>query len=1089
MWLGLLWLCTGSGLAGDPLQPTPDCDGWTLEGCPPDLEAGDWELLSSVPSGSLSSVLDSQLDIGAGIGADVAWRHTVGDWDTTIAVLDSGILWKTSALWDQVRLNQDELPPPQDPDGVEQDYDYDGNGVFDVDDYVDDPRVSTSAGEPAATGLDPSDLIAVFSDGVDDDGNGYVDDIAGWDFFRDDNDPGSIEATVYADHGTGVMRDAAQAGNDGAGIGVCPNCSILPLRLSDQLLDDGDKVALAIAYAADQGASVVVMALAALSDPPWMRDALQWAEDHDMVVVAVAGDENGYHHNAPAWHQSVLMTHSVGPSGADGTDNGNVSYLNFINCNNFGPRLDLVAASESCGTGATSRLGGATGLVQSISRSTGEDLTAAEVRHLLRATADDVVFTDAELEIARTYPAAEGWDAFYGAGRVNVGRAVEAVVDGEIPPLAALDMDWFSWHSADETLSVTGTVAAPRDAVASWTLSWGRGAEPETWTEVASGTEEVAGELGALSLANWTSSTFLPLERLTTIEERMFRGNQDLLQLRLEVTDSRGLTAVEKRGVWVHDDPWALDGFPISLGASGEAPPVLADLDGDGVQEIVLPASDGQVHVFTGSGALLDGWPVALEAHPATDVHGDAPFVSSTDGLRENIVAPAAVGDIDGDGSPDVVAVSTQGTVYAWSRAGEALDGFPTTLWTREASEFVEGMAFDDGAYGGASLGDVDGDGDLELVIAGLDQRLYLFDGDGSLFEGYPLELCHPTLCGTEGARFIHSPALGDIDGDGDLDAALGSGEIPDGYAGTLYLVDLLTGEEFPASPIDRAGVGIVTILPVVGDGHPGSPALADLDGDGDLEIASMGNLGTEVLLHHDGTEYIAVSMDEGDFGGDSPVEASNLLPLSARAIFADLDGDGVLDVATGASSSEYLISLALHVRQEFQHGLLAWSGATGASLEGFPQQVEDIGLLIGPVAADVSGDGRAEVLHLSSGGFVHAYDAAGETGPGFPHLTGGWHMGAPAVGDIDGDGYLDVVSVTREGHLFAWTTEGHASSPPPWPLWNHDPQNTSNAHTKLLPQAGPLPEVDGSGCGCTGGDQALLWLFAPLLLWTRRRR
>ena len=71
--------------------------------------------------------------------------------------------------------------------------------------------------------LDPHDLILKCSDGNDDDGNGYVDDISGWDFFMDDND--AYDDTRFG-HGNGEARDSAAAGNDGRGdIGVCPDCS------------------------------------------------------------------------------------------------------------------------------------------------------------------------------------------------------------------------------------------------------------------------------------------------------------------------------------------------------------------------------------------------------------------------------------------------------------------------------------------------------------------------------------------------------------------------------------------------------------------------------------------------------------------------------------------------------------------------------------------------------------------------------------------------------------------------------------------------------------------------------------------------
>ena len=73
------------------------------------------------------------------------------------------------------------------------------------------------------------DLIYTFSDGVDDDGNGYVDDISGWDFFERDND---AYHTYYDGFGTHDWSSpfAAGEGDNGGEIGHCPNCAIVPLQ-------------------------------------------------------------------------------------------------------------------------------------------------------------------------------------------------------------------------------------------------------------------------------------------------------------------------------------------------------------------------------------------------------------------------------------------------------------------------------------------------------------------------------------------------------------------------------------------------------------------------------------------------------------------------------------------------------------------------------------------------------------------------------------------------------------------------------------------------------------------------------------------
>ena len=96
------------------------------------------------------------------------------------------------------------------------------------------------------------------TDGVDDDHNGYVDDIAGGDFFGDDNDAWPDYDTGYGTHGTGVAESAAAEGNDGDGdIGVCPGCSVLPIRVGDTFVVDGGRLGEAIAYAVDNGARVL----------------------------------------------------------------------------------------------------------------------------------------------------------------------------------------------------------------------------------------------------------------------------------------------------------------------------------------------------------------------------------------------------------------------------------------------------------------------------------------------------------------------------------------------------------------------------------------------------------------------------------------------------------------------------------------------------------------------------------------------------------------------------------------------------------------------------------------------------------------
>ena len=122
----------------------------------------------------------AERELGAiGFSLDLAWQLSTGRRDVIIAVLDSGIRWNYEDLRLKFHINAGELPPPE----GSTVHDANGDGRFDVDDYAGDSRVGDGNGNGL---LDPEDLILAFSDCKDDDGNGYPDDISGYDFFGGD---------------------------------------------------------------------------------------------------------------------------------------------------------------------------------------------------------------------------------------------------------------------------------------------------------------------------------------------------------------------------------------------------------------------------------------------------------------------------------------------------------------------------------------------------------------------------------------------------------------------------------------------------------------------------------------------------------------------------------------------------------------------------------------------------------------------------------------------------------------------------------------------------------------------------------------
>ncbi len=1148
---------------------------------------GQWNFWSWVPPQALGEdgFRAAETSMGAGTWTDMAWQHETGDKSVVIAVLDSGIKWDERDLVNQYYINQAELEAagldarclPEAPAGHTGDpIDIDGDGHLTMRDWFhgksgDEVAALQGALDSGGNGngvAEPGDLIVLCSDGADDDANGYTDDISGWDFFQDDNDP--YDDTRFG-HGTGEARWSMAEGNNGMGrIGYCPGCRALMVRAGDSFVVDAQDYAQGVIFAVDSGARVVQEALGSINNSTYMRRANDYAHANDVLVVASAADENSRHHNYPGTSNHTLYVHATTYAGAN--PQASQSYLAFNNCTNYGGQLVLSAPGTGCSSEATGVTAGIAGLVYSAAIDADRPggpldppLRGEELRQLILMNADDIHVPESDPDhpmYNRTwYPSREGWDQRFGYGRINAYQAVMAVREGRIPPeVDVVYPDWFRVVYPDQTPSLTirGAIRADRAPSFDYVIEWAPGIEPDDgdFQTLQMGTEAVEGDL-----YTWDVSD-LEIDNPGEVENRY------AVTVRIRATAHYGgaagdATSEQRRVFYIHRDESLLPGFPVALGvrhesdlypaASGEGSPKLADIDGDGKLEIIYADTDGLLHAFDEDGSEVSGYPVQL-GHlrgldaAAADNHLDAPAYATgavpyDDVASSVVLSGPAIGDLDDDGSDEIVVATMEGDVYAFHAAdGTPVDGWPVGLPEVPSGDTLRmgptspEHVVERGIVAAPVLSDLDADGSLEVVIAAFDGHLYAFRHDGSDQPGFPVEVVAPQLwmdaADARPGRLFTVPAVGDADGDGIPDIAVGSNEVgSDKSTGAVHLVHgdgnmHAGGPEHDNWPIR---VDSFNLLPLVGEGVTSPLAMADVNGDGRPDIAMAGAAGRITVAdamqppRPMGEEITAlVIMDSNHRGRLSDVTDTvdkPLLNTFAAGAFGDIDQDGVPEFITGGAGLKLAANLAGgYANEPFSHQVGTWSTTNGRMLPGFPRRIEDYMFFVNPSAADVTGDGYPEVVLGSGGYYVHAWDACGREAEGWPKFTGQWITSSVALGDIDGDDLLEAVVTTRSGYLYAWNTDGPANGATPWPEYRHDAHNTGNYEAPLtnggVPQAadqpiecpGETPMPDGGvggggsesgGCGCRvasarGAEAPLALLFSVLVVGaaaSRRRR
>jgi Subtilase family len=1067
----------------------------------------------------------------AGFNAAGAWKAERGRPDAVVAILDTGIVWGERGLRDQIHLNTGELPYPEHADGSSCGaFDCNGDGVVNVEDYAQDPRVSLSyTGRSGPSGLiTGQDLIHSFGDcqidstshltsqctagqHFDNDANGFANDIAGWNFFDNNNEPGDLSSYFAAHHhGTGRALDAVEQGNDGqSSIGVCPHCQVIPVRIWDTFVSDGNTFALGIMYATDNGAKVIEGANGSLYHSAFAESASQYAYDHAVVQTFSGDDLNTANHNYPANYAHAMLIQGTVPdtvglgedssqwvegerlcgvSGLQACLGSNVPVSTFFrgaNTTQFGGKSSISMEGPT-GSVNTSKAAGAAALVVSAGLDHGIALRPDETRELLEQTAERVLNGNTagagvpDPAADPTLPSDEQWTSHFGWGRADVGAAVGNVVSGDIPPEAAINApDWYA-PLTGSSVQITG-LARARFATGGqlhWKLMWGAGQAPASWTTVregdSNGTVTDFGSLDLNAIRSALATYVVPPDAggptFAAGEPNPF---QHEFTVQLEVNgQSIPLTGIDRRVFDTFTDPTLVAGYPKRMGTGGESPTRYADINGDNVQELIVPTEDGLIHAYEPSGSELRGWPVHTETEQAGLGHSGSPGLAALGLPREPARGPL-IADLANNGTQDVI-VAAGTHLYAWHANGKPVKGFPVS-----SNPAFCGPALEDdnshpkcGFLAAPALAHLEGFAKKpDIVQPSLDGHLYAWKANGAPVKGFPVALVDPAEVAAGHqmiAESINDPAIGDLHGSGHDDVVVASNEVygagepggdvsfsgvtaaAAGSSGRLYAIDGATGKIMPGWPVAMPGI-IQDVLPLVGPGQ--DAALAKIGGQTTIVASVTGgaleelNSTGEVLrtMQQTGSQAFGAASDATDRTG--------ALNLFESASVGDLLGTGTPDVVKYELSLAQAANLLL-VGQNFPYNHLigAFDGSSGVPLPAYPTVTDDYQFLSANNVAKVDPNLPTNQIVAGTGlGLLHAYDGAtGLDVSGFPKQTGGW-LAAPAALSSDGR----MADVTREGYLFQWQTQAPACQPE-WPTFRHDQQHSGNYNHDGTPPNAP---------------------------------
>ncbi|HDR04916.1 MAG TPA: T9SS type A sorting domain-containing protein, partial [Candidatus Marinimicrobia bacterium] len=362
-------------------------------------------------------------------------------------------------------------------------------------------------------------------------------------------------------------------------------------------------------------------------------------------------------------------------------------------------------------------------------------------------------------------------------------------------------------------------------------------------------------------------------------------------------------------------------GFPYSVDAAIESAPLVYDLNGDSLMEIIYGDLSGNLRAINANGALLDSFAykagskiIGAPAAADIDLDGEVEIVfgshdkklyvlNSQGQLKWTLVtgsylnATPVLANLDEDPELEIIIGCADNKIYVLNHDGTLMEPFPLDI----------GGAI----MMGATVADINGDGVNDIIVSSYSNELFVISAAGDTLDGWPQPLPQRANC---------EPTVADLDGDGSPEIIIGTDAgnlLIFANDGTLKSTTPGSGAIKASPAVFPAGSGLAIAYvtttgkgyllssageifenwPVTGNSFYGSVVVADLDSDGAMDISALANDGRVFAWNQEGQLLAGYPINTGE------------ISKSSLAV-ADIDNDGDFELVFGGNTNLNVIDL-----------------------------------------------------------------------------------------------------------------------------------------------------------------------------------